>query len=292
MRICITVQHRDQVTLHRPETEGTSDHMTSSIERLGLQAWRDYPEMADTAGRVEPAPRRVRGVLGARTVFDTVAARYVWEHVRYPQYYVPLADVDTSLLVDEDHPQRLRLGTARRHALRVGGVERPGAVRVYEDDAAPGVAGTARFAWDALDAWYEEDEQVFVHPRNPYTRVDAVRSTRHVVVELDGVVLAESSAPVLVFETGLPTRYYLDRTAVDLSHLVPNETRTACPYKGRTSEYWDARVGETLVPDAAWSYTFTTAALQPVAGLVAFLNEHLDITVDGVRVPRPVTPFS
>jgi uncharacterized protein (DUF427 family) len=139
-----------------------------------------------------------------------------------------------------------------------------------------------------------------VHPRNPYTRVDAVRSTRHVLVELDGVVLAESSAPVLVFETGLPTRYYLDRTAVDLSHLVPNQTRTACPYKGRTSEYWDARagdgvgdgVGNKVVPDAAWSYTFTTAALQPVAGLVAFLNEHLDITVDGVRVPRPVTPFS
>ena len=175
--------------------------------------------------------------------------------------------------------------------------ERPGrASGVYGDDARRRSTDTARFDWDALDAWYEEDEQVFVHPRNPYTRVDAVRSTRHVRVELDGVVLAESSAPVLVFETGLPTRYYLDRTAVDLSRLVPTATRTACPYKGRTSEYWDARVGEgvdeRVVPDAAWSYTFTTAALQPIAGLVAFLNEHLDITVDGVRVPRPVTPFS
>ncbi len=256
------------------------------------EAWRNYPSMADTSGRVEPAPRRVRGYLGGRAVFDTTDARYVWESVRYPQYYIPLADVDASLLVDDDHPQRLRLGTARRHTLRAGEAERPGAVRVYGDDAVPGLAGTARFEWEALDAWYEEDEQVFVHPRNPYTRVDAVRSTRHVRIELDGVVLAESSAPVMVFETGLPTRYYLDRTAVDWSRLVPNATRTSCPYKGRTTGYWDARVGETVLPDAAWAYDFTTAALLPVAGLVAFLDEHLDVTVDGRLLPRPVTPFS
>ena len=209
-----------------------------------------------------------------------------------PQYYIPLEDVDPALLVDDHHPQRLRLGTARRHTLRAGDTGRAGAVRVSGPDADPGVAGTARFDWDALDAWYEEDEQVFVHPRNPYTRVDAVRSTRHVLVELEGVTLAESAAPVLVFETGLPTRYYLDRTAVDLSRLEATGTRTACPYKGRTTEYWNARVGDTVVPDAAWAYDFTTAAMQPVAGRVAFLNEHLDITVDGHRRPRPSTPFS
>lgn len=253
---------------------------------------RDYPAMADTTGRVEPAPRRVRAYLGRVKVLDTTRARYVWESPRYPQYYVPLEDVDTSLLVDEDHPQRLRFGTARRHTLRAGDAERPGAVRVFGDDGVAGVAGTARFEWDALDAWFEEDEEVFVHPRNPYTRVDSLRSTRHVAVELDGVVLAESRSPVLLFETGLPTRYYLDPTAVDFSRLVPNATRTACPYKGRTTRYWDARVGDTVVPDAAWAYDFTTAALQPIAGLVAFLNEHLDITVDGRRLPRPVTPFS
>jgi len=266
--------------------------MTGSTQGLDLEAGRDYPAMADTAGHVQPAPRRVRGVLAGRTVFDTLQARYVWESVRYPQYYIPLADIDTTLLVDEDHPQKLRLGTARRHGLHVGDTRRPGAARVYGDDAAPGIAGTARFEWDSLDAWYEEDEEVFVHPRNPYTRVDAVRSTRHVLVEVDGVVLAESTAPVMVFETGLPTRYYLDRTAVDLTHLMPNVTRTACPYKGRTTEYWDARAGDTVVPDAAWAYAFTTAALQPIAGLVAFLNERLDITVDGRLLERPVTPFS
>ena len=95
-----------------------------------------------------------------------------------------------------------------------------------------GLSGTVRFEWAALDAWFEEDEQVFVHPRNPYVRVDALRSTRSVRVELDGVVLAESSSPVMVFETGLPTRYYLNRTEVDFAHLIPTDTVTACPYKG------------------------------------------------------------
>jgi hypothetical protein len=93
----------------------------------------------------------------------------------------------------------------------VGEVSRPAALRLYGSGARFGLAGRARFEWNALDAWYEEDEQVFVHPRDPYTRVDAPRSTRHVRVELDGTVLAESPSPVLVFETGLPTRYCVGR---------------------------------------------------------------------------------
>jgi uncharacterized protein (DUF427 family) len=95
---------------------------------------------------------------------------------------------------------------------------------------------TARFDWAALDAWYEEDEQVFVHPRNPYVRVDALRSHRAVRVELDGVVLAESACPVMVFETGLPTRFYFDRSDVHFEHLQHTEAETACPYKGVTSD--------------------------------------------------------
>ncbi|MGW4297850.1 DUF427 domain-containing protein, partial [Micromonospora chersina] len=149
-----------------------------------------------------------------------------------------------------------------------------------------------RFDWAALDAWFEEDEEVFVHPRNPYSRVDALRSTRHVRVELDGTVLAESTSPVLVFETGLPTRYYLGRTDVRFGHLVPSRTRTACPYKGRTSGYWSVRAGDRLHPYLAWSYDFPTAALLPIAGLVAFYNEKVDLVVDGERLPRPRTHFS
>jgi uncharacterized protein (DUF427 family) len=252
----------------------------------------DYPPSIAEVNRIEPVPRRIRAVLGGTVVLDTTAARYVWEWPHYPQYYIPVGDIDPAVLVDEQHPQRLSRGTARRHGLRVGETSRPGALRLYTDDAIDGLAGMARFEWDALDAWYEEDEQVFVHPRNPYTRVDALRSTRHVRVELEGVVLGESSSPVLVFETGLPTRYYLNPTEVDLTHLVATDTVTACPYKGVTSGYWSARVTGTTHPDIAWTYDFPTRQLLPITGLIAFYNEKVDITLDDHRLERPVTHFS
>ena len=252
---------------------------------------RDYPQMIAEAGRIEPAPRRVRGVLGGHTVFDTTRALYVWESPKYPQYYIPLADIDAATLVDEDHPQKLKRGTAYRHGLHVDAISRPGAARLYRDDAMPDLVDTARFEWDALDAWYEEDEQVFVHPRNPYARVDAIRSSRHVRVQLDGVVLAESTAPVLVFETGLPTRYYLPRTHVDFAYLLPSDTVTACPYKGVTTGYWSVRIGDATHSDLAWSYDFPTATLLPIAGMIAFYNEQIDHVVDGDLLTRPRTHF-
>ena len=225
-------------------------------------------------------------------VLDTTRALYVWETPSYPQYYVPLADVDPEALVDEERPERLSRGSARRYGLRAGGIERPGAAHVYGEDALAGLAGTVRFDWSALDAWFEEDEEVFVHPRSPYVRVDALRSTRHVLVELEGVVLAESPAPVLVFETGLPTRYYLDRLSVRFEHLIESDTVTACPYKGTTSGYWSARVGMTVHADLAWSYTYPDRQLLPIAGLIAFYNERVDLVVDGEPLERPVTHFS
>ena len=253
---------------------------------------RDYPQMSVSAGHIEPVPRRVRAMLGGHVVLDTTSAVYVWESPFYPQYYIPIADVNRDLLVDEQHTQQLRQGTARRHGLRVGEISRPGAVRVYTEEASDGLPGRGRFDWDALDAWFEEDEQVFVHPRNPYVRVDALRSTRTVRIELDGVALAESSSPVMVFETGLPTRYYLNRTEVNFEHLVPTDTITACPYKGKTSRYWSVRAGGVIHPDLAWTYDFPTRQLLPIAGLIAFYNEKVDIAIDGQRLERPVTHFS
>jgi uncharacterized protein (DUF427 family) len=125
----------------------------------------------------------------------------------------------------------------------------------------------------------------------PYTRVDALRSTRTVRIELDRAVLAESSSPVMVFETGLPTRYYLNRTEVNFARLRPAATVTSCPYKGTTSGYWSVRVGETVYPDLAWSYDFPTRQLSPIAGLIAFYNEKVDVFIDGQPLERPVTHF-
>ncbi|MFL6072260.1 MAG: DUF427 domain-containing protein [Mycobacteriales bacterium] len=252
----------------------------------------DYPAPIAPTNHLEPCPRRVRGYLGGRPVFDTTRAVYVWEWPAYPQYYIPRADIDPAVLVDEEHPQKLSRGTAARYGLSTGDVSRSGALRVYGDDALEGLAGMARFEWDALDAWYEEDEQIFVHPRNPYSRVDAIRSTRRIRVELDGTVLAESASPVMVFETGLPTRYYVNRTDVDFTRLRPTDTATACPYKGRTSGYWSAVIGDTVHSDIAWTYDFPTAPLLPIAGLIAFYNEKVDTHLDGELLPRPTTQWS
>ena len=230
-------------------------------------------------------------MLGGQTVLDTTQALYVWEWPHYPQYYIPLRDVFGDVLVDEGHEQRLHRGTARIHGIKAGEVSRPSSARVYAADTPNGLAGTVRFDWDALDAWFEEDEQVFVHPRNPYVRVDALRSTRRVRIELEGEVLAESGSPIMVFETGLPTRYYLNRTEVNFNLLMPTNTVTACPYKGRTSGYWAVSLGEELHPDLAWTYDFPTRQLQPIAGLIAFHNEKVDTFVNGQLLPRPTTHF-
>jgi uncharacterized protein (DUF427 family) len=228
-----------------------------------MTAVHDYPRMLVGAGHVEPAPRRVRGFKDGAVVFDTVRALYLWEWPNYPQYVIPEADVD-----------RARLDGLRH--------------RVLPDGPA---AGHVRFSWDALDAWFEEDEEVFVHPRNPYTRVDALRANRDLRIERDGVLLAEADSMVMVFETGLPTRYYLDRPNLELAHLVASDTVTACPYKGRTSAYWSIQTPEGLHADLAWSYDFPTRALAPIAGLVAFYNEQVDITLDGRPLERPTTHF-
>jgi uncharacterized protein (DUF427 family) len=250
----------------------------------------DYPKMAADRGRVEPAPRRVRGYLADALVFDTTRAIYVWEVPYYPQYYIPRADVRDELLVDDGHAQKVQFGPSRLYSVTAGDVVRKGAARVFDADGGGLAAGTVRFEWDALD-WFEEDEPIVGHPRNPYARVDALRSHRHVRIELDGVVLAETRTPVLLFETGLPTRYYIDRTDVSFTNLEPSDTQSLCPYKGTTSGYWSVRIGETVHPDLAWTYDYPLPAVTQIARMIAFYNEKVDVFVDGLAVERPQTHF-
>ncbi|TDW75427.1 DUF427 domain-containing protein [Kribbella pratensis] len=238
-----------------------------------------YPEPLIPPGGTAPVPRRIRAMLDDRVVLDTTDAIYLWEFPPYPQYYIPVGDVADGVLTDTGETKTFEHGVARVHNAGSGHAW------MYDDGVAK---DRVRFQWDALDRWFEEDEEVFVHPRNPYSRVDAIISTRRVEVAVDGITLADSSSTVIVFETGLPPRYYFPKTSVHLEHLTPSETVTACPYKGRTSEYWSI----PSVPDVAWSYDFPTAPLLPVAGHVAFFNENVDITIDGVLQERPITPFS
>ncbi|MCW2652358.1 MAG: hypothetical protein QOE41_3218 [Mycobacterium sp.] len=249
---------------------------------------RNYPQMAGERGLVEPAPRRVRGYFDEALVFDTTRAHYVWEIAYYPQYYIPISDVGMEHLQDENHAQKLQLGSSRLYSLTSPERTQKSAARLY--DSGP-VAGSVRFEWDALN-WFEEDEPIIGHPRNPYVRVDALRSHRQVRVELDGVLLAETQSPVLLFETGLPTRFYIDRTDVAFSHLETSKTESICPYKGITSGYWSVRVGQAVYPDLAWTYDYPLREVAPIAGMIAFYNEKLDIFVDGTRFARPQTHFT
>jgi uncharacterized protein (DUF427 family) len=225
----------------------------------------DYPQLIVPVGHVEPVPRRLRASIGGVMALDTTRAKYFWERSNYPQYFVPLSDVNADIAKTAKPRTR---------------------------DDIPALAGMVRYAWGAFDRWFEEDEEVFVHPRSPYTRVDALRSSRPVRIELDGVVLAESGSPVMVFETGLPTRYYVDKSAVNMEALVASDTVTSCPYKGKTSGYWSVRAADQLVPDLAWCYDFPTRQLLPIAGQIAFYNEKVDVIINGVRLVRPDTHFS
>jgi uncharacterized protein (DUF427 family) len=248
-----------------------------------------FPPSITAINHIAPAPRRVRGLLHGATLFDTTRALYVWEWPHYPQYYLPASDVRTEFLQASGEPVATPQGGAQRYDIHIDGTARHAAARQILSSKLDALRGRYRFEWGKLDAWFEEDEEVFVHPRSPYTRVDAVRSRRTVRVELDGAVLAESPAPVMLYETGLPTRYYLDRGDVRFEHLTPSQTRTECPYKGRVTGYWSVAIEGKTYPDLAWSYAFPARQVLPIMGLVAFLNEKVDIFIDGVEQPRPHT---
>jgi uncharacterized protein (DUF427 family) len=242
--------------------------------------------------RLEPSPKRVRVQLGGLTVADSGRAVLVWEKPYYPTYYFPIDDVRTDLLVPgpgvSHSPSR---GDGTLYTVTAGARTVPGAAVRYEQSPIPQLRDLVRFDWDAMDHWFEEDEEVYTHPRDPYTRVDILASSRRVQVEVDGVTVADSTSPRLLFETGLPTGYYLPKTDVRMDLLGHTDTSTGCPYKG-TAEYWSIDVNGRAHPDIAWSYNAPFAESQKIAGLIAFYNEKVDLVVDGLRLERPQTKFS
>ncbi len=242
--------------------------------------------------RVEQGAKRVRAYLGGEVVADTIRPRLVWEVPYYPAYYFPVADVRTDLLVPSatvsHSPSR---GDAQHSTVKAGDRIAEDAARRYVDSPIEELRDLIRFEWDAMDGWFEEDEEVYTHPRDPYTRVDILATSRAVRVELEGVVLASSTNARVLFETGLPPRWYLPKTDLRMDLLVPTATATHCPYKGE-AQYWSVRLGDRLVEDLTWSYRTTLPESQKIAGLVAFYNEEVDLIIDGQLQERPVTKFS
>jgi uncharacterized protein (DUF427 family) len=147
-------------------------------------------------------------------------------------------------------------------------------------DEVPFIGGYLAFYWDRVDAWYEEDEPIFGHPRDPFHRVDVRASRRLVRVVLAGEIVAESRRALFVFETGLPTRYYLPREDVRTELLEPTATRTVCPYRG-TASYWTARVRGQEFPDVVWSYADPLPEMERLRDHLAFYEEKMEsLTVD------------
>ncbi len=243
----------------------------------------------------EPSPKRVRVRFNGETLADTTRALLVRETGRVPVYYFPQEDVATGFL--ERSARRTRCpykGEAAYWTVAVGDRRAEDAVWSYEtpcEDVA-GLAGHMAFYWDRMDAWFEEDEEVFVHARDPYVRIDILASSRPVRVVLGGRAVAESRRALFLFETGLPTRYYLPPGDVESDLLRPSSTRTACPYKG-TARYWSMEVGGRLFQDIIWSYPNPVPESARIEGYLCFFNERVDaILVDGVEVPKPRTKWS
>ena len=235
--------------------------------------------------RVEPTHKRIRAYLGGAVVVDTIRAMLVWESPNYPTYYVHRDDIRAELQPTGQSEHSPSRGDSAVHSVVSGSITATAAARVMGTSPIPELTGLVRLAWDAMDDWFEEDEPVYTHPRDPYTRVEILPSSRHVRIEVDGVTVAETHAPRLLFETHLRTRYYLPVTDVRTDLLRPSETVTHCPYKGAAT-YWSVDVNGTLHENLVWIYRAPLPESQKIAGLACFYNERVDLYVDGVLQPR------
>ncbi|WP_127784420.1 DUF427 domain-containing protein [Rhodococcus sp. X156] len=249
--------------------------------RLNGDIWSALPAHALYA---HPEPRRVTAVLDGTTVLSTDRAVMLHETGLPPVWYLPVDDFSIGVLERSDTRTHCPFkGDASYYNLRVGGRLVPDAAWFYADPlpGAAAVAGTCSLRTDAVDEWYEEDQQVFGPPTDPFHRVDVRPSSRHVVVRHGETVLAESRHPVALFETGFPARFYLPEADVRAT-LRESDTSTVCPYKG-TASYWSLAGPDGDVEDVCWSYPEPHAEAAAVAGLRCFAGAGVTTTVDGVE---------
>ncbi len=269
----------------------------------------DHEFAASSQLRWHPEAKRIRAFVGGVTVVDSTHARIVWEPRRVvPSFAIPIDDIDATLIAGganrvDEHSVRLGDG------LPVLDPSTPFAShstegRPFDIVTDSSTLRSAAFApadsdfdgyvivdFDAFDEWREEDEVLVGHARDPFKTVDTRRSSRQVEVVIAGVTIGSSTRSMMLFETYLPTRYYLPRADVRMDLLVPSDKRTVCAYKGQ-ARYWSAEVDGTLVPDVAWTYEDPHNYATRVKDMISFFNERVDIWVDGEAIPRPRTPWS
>jgi len=269
-----------------------------SDKSAGRQQMAQAPQRSTTAHEhrvwTEPNARRVRAFFGGQALADSTQTLYVFETDHLPVYYFPRSDVQFDLLKPTDHHTHCPYkGDASYYSILAGGRTAENAVWAYQAPlpSVPELADYVAFYWNSMDAWYEEDDEVFVHARDPYHRVDVLNSSRHVQVKVGDVVVADSHRPRLLFETGLPVRYYLPKLDVRQDLLIPSGARTRCPFKGEAI-YWSIEANGSRLEDVVWSYPAPIPENPKIENLLAFYNEKLDIFVDGVLQERPDTKWS
>jgi uncharacterized protein (DUF427 family) len=229
--------------------------------------------------------------VGGSLVLDTLQAWYVWEVPYYPAYYVPLDDVHGELITTGETKHSPSRGDAAIYDIKTATGAAPASALRYPDSPIEELRDLVRVTWTDETQWLEEDEPVYTHPRDPYTRVDVLASSRHLRVDVDGVTVADSRSPRILYETGLPPRYYVPMSDVRLDMLEPTTHVTHCPYKGAAT-YWTLVVNNQRYENDVWCYRAPFPESQKVAGLLCFYNEKVDLYVDGVQQERPHTKFS
>jgi uncharacterized protein (DUF427 family) len=225
-------------------------------------------------------PRQIRGTVGGQLVVDSTRAVLLYETGLLPQLYVPIEDIRADLIETTDHHTYCPFkGTASYWTVNAGGQRAENAIWTYPEPNAEAawLKGYAGFYWGAMDEWYDEDERVEGHLRDPYHRVDVRRSSRPVRVLLGDAVLAETDRPLLLSETGLPNRFYIPAGDVRQDLLEPSDTHTVCPYKG-TASYWSITADGRKLADAVWSYPQAEGDASAVSGYLSF--RHDDLTVE------------
>ncbi len=237
------------------------------------------------------SPKRIRVFFNGVPVADSTST-YLLREGGPPVYYFPEDDVRMDLLAPtstvKNSPTR---GDASYWTLTLDGRTAENAVWAFKNpvEMAGFLKGYVAFDWPKMDAWFEEAEQVFVHARDPFKRIDAVKTDRAIRVIVGGEAIAETTGSVMLLEPGHPVRYYLPLADVRLDLLRPSATESRCPYKG-TADYHSVEVrGKTLI-DAAWMYRYPTLEASKVGGMLCFFNERVDATyIDGIELPKPVT---
>lgn len=242
----------------------------------------------------EPSPKWVRVMFNGQFVADSKRA-FLLLPGGPPYYYFPKADVRMDLLKPAAHREKTPLlGEASFWTVKVGERLAPNAAWSYPQPLSESIdlSDFVTFDWDKMDAWFEEDEEVYVHPHDPHKRIDILESTRHVRVVVLGETVAETNKPILLFETGLPTRYYFPKLDVRQDLLIGSEKITGCAYKGK-ARYYSLKVGDKTAKDIAWYYPYPENEAIKIRGRIAFFNEQVDaLFVDEEEEEKPISPWS